>query len=128
MYGEYMNYCRMPKVSKSYRCDIRCSVWSFSNQNKIFTSIYSINGLNKLRKHKSIFKVWWSVLKRFLNNQKKLMSIPTFLHKNILETGFNKKITIFNSPFTKQCLLIHETMEVLKKRRNNSEKQPCFGN
>ena len=56
------------------------------------------------------------------------MPIPTFLHKNILETGFNKKIKIFNSPFTKQCLLIHETMEVLKKKRNNSEKQPCFSN
>ena len=60
----------------------------------------------KLVKQKSNPKIYWSVLKRFLNN-KKIPCIPSLFDENKLVTDFRKKADIFNSFFAKQCSLIN---------------------
>ena len=48
-------------------------------------------------------KVYWALLKRFLNN-KKMPIIPPLLHGNEYVTDFKKKAKLFNSFFAKQRL------------------------
>ena len=50
----------------------------------------------KLIKQKSNPKIYWSVLKRILNN-KKIPCISSQFHENKLVTDFRKKADIFNS-------------------------------
>ena len=76
----------------------------------------------KLVKQKSNPKIYWSVLKRFLNN-KKIPCIPSLFHENKLVTDFRKKADIFNSFFAKQCLLINSDgslpSKILKETDNS---------
>ena len=76
----------------------------------------------KLVKQKSNPKIYWSVLKRLLNN-KKLLCIPSLFHKNKLVTDFRKEADIFNSFFAKQCSLINSDSplpsEIIKKTDNS---------
>ena len=76
----------------------------------------------KLVKQKSNPKIYWSVLKRFLNN-KKISCIPSLFHENKLETDFRKKANIFNCFFAKQCSLINSNSSLpykIIKKTNNS--------
>ena len=50
----------------------------------------------KLIKQKSNPKIYWSVLKRFLNN-KKIPCVRSLFIENKLVTDFTKKADIFNS-------------------------------
>ena len=76
----------------------------------------------KLVKQKSNPKIYWSVLKRFLNN-KKIPCIPSLFHENKLVTDFRKKADIFNSFFAKQCSLINSDSslpsKIIKKTDNS---------
>ena len=64
----------------------------------------------KLVKQKSYPKIYWSVLKRFLNN-KKLPCIPSLFHENELVTDFRKKADMLHSFFAKQCSLINNFLQ-----------------
>ena len=68
----------------------------------------------KLVKQKSNHKIYWSVLKRFLNN-KKIPCIPPLFHDNKLVTDLRKKADIFNSFFAKQCSLINSDSSLPSK-------------
>ena len=76
----------------------------------------------KLVKQKSNPKIYWSVLKRFLNN-KKIPCIPSLFHENKLVTDFRKKADIFNSFSVKQCSLINSDSylpsKIIKKTDNS---------
>ena len=76
----------------------------------------------KLVKQKSNPKIYWSVLKRFLNN-KKIPCIPSLFHENKLVTDFRKKDDILNSFFAKQCSLITRDSslpsKIIKKTDNS---------
>ena len=56
-------------------------------------------------------KVYWTLLKRFVNN-KKLPLIPPLFHGNEYVTDFKKKAELFNSFFAKQCSLISNSSEL----------------
>ena len=76
----------------------------------------------KLAKQKSNPKIYWSILKRFLNN-KKIPCIPSLFHENKLVTDFRKKADIFNSFFAKRCSLINSDSslpsKIIKKTDNS---------
>ena len=73
-------------------------------------------------KQKSNPKIYWSVLKRFLNN-KKMPRIPSLFHENKLVTDFRKKADIFNRFFAKQCSLKNSDSflpsKIIKKTDNS---------
>ena len=75
----------------------------------------------KLVKQKSNPKIYWCVLKRFLNN-KKIPGIPSLFHENKLVTDFRKKADVLNSFFAKQYLLINSDSslpsKIIKKMDN----------
>ena len=50
-------------------------------------------------------KVYWALLKIFLNNRK-IPVIPPLFHNNKFVTDFKEKAELFNSFFAKQCSLI----------------------
>ena len=83
---------------------------------------YYSNLSTKLVKQKSNPKIYWSVLKRFLNN-KKIPCIPSLFHENKLVTDFRKKADIFNSFFAQQCSLINSDSslpsKIIKKTDNS---------
>ena len=61
---------------------------------------------SKLINTQKNFKVYWSLLKIFLNN-KKISIIPPLFHENRFITDFReKKKQLFNISFSKQCSLI----------------------
>ena len=76
----------------------------------------------KLVKQKYNPKIYWSVLKRFLNN-KKIPCIPSLFDENKLVTDFRKKADIFNSFSVKQCSLINSDSylpsKIIKKTDNS---------
>ena len=82
----------------------------------------------KLIKQKSNPKIYWSVLKRFLNN-KRIPCIPSLFHENKLVTDFRKKADIFNSIFAKQCSLINSDSslpsKIIKKTDNSLYSVKC---
>ena len=51
-------------------------------------------------------KVYWSILKMFLNNKKTPISPPLF-YENSFVIHFTKKTELFNSFFAKQCIVIN---------------------
>ena len=50
-------------------------------------------------------KVYWSLLKNFLNN-KKIRIIPLLFYKNRFITDFQEKVKLFKFFFSKQCCII----------------------
>ena len=81
---------------------------------------YYSNLSTKLVKQKSNPKIYWSVLKRFLNN-KKIPCIPSLFHENKLVTDFRKKADIFNSFFAQQCSLINSDSSLTSKIINKKD-------
>ena len=61
---------------------------------------------NKLNDYHVSPKVYWSILKMFLND-KKTPIIPPLFYENMFVTDFKKKAELFNSFFTKQCTVIN---------------------
>ena len=51
-------------------------------------------------------KVYWSILKMFLNNKKTPISPPLF-YENSFVIHFTKKTELFNSFFAKQSIVIN---------------------
>ena len=72
----------------------------------------------KLMDPTKIPKVYWSILKTYLNN-KKIPCIPPIYHHNNYITDFKEKAQIFNNFFAKQCTLVENT----SKLRTNSFKR-----
>ena len=70
-------------------------------------------------------KVYWKLLKRFVNN-KKLPLIPPLFHGNEYVTDFKKKAELFNSFFAKQCSLISNGSELPLNLDYTTEK--CLDN
>ena len=76
----------------------------------------------KLVKQRSNPKIYWSVLKRFLNN-KKISCIPSLFQENKLVVDFRKKADILNFFFARQCSLINSDSSLsskVKKKTDNS--------
>ena len=63
------------------------------------------NTVNKLMNIQKNSKVYWSLLKIFLNN-KKIPIIPPLFYENRFITDFKEKAQLFNIFFSKQCSLI----------------------
>ena len=75
-------------------------------------------------------KVYWSILKTFLNN-KKIPCIPPIYHNNSYITGFKEKAQIFIDFFAKQCTLVENSSKLLTnsfKRTNNLLSTVSFTN
>ena len=66
---------------------------------------YYHNTVNKLINTQKNFKVYWSLLKIFLNN-KKIPIIPPLFYENCFITDLKEKAQLFNFFFSKQCSLI----------------------
>ena len=60
---------------------------------------------NRLSNTKKSTKIYWSLLKIFLNN-KKIQLIPPLFHENRFITDFKEKAKLFNSFFSNQCSLL----------------------
>ena len=71
--------------------------------------------------------IYWSVLKRYLNN-KKIPRIPSLFHGNKLVTDFRKKANIFNSFFAQQCLLIISDSSLPSKIIKKTDNSLCSVN
>ena len=66
-------------------------------------------------------KVYWTILKTFLNN-KKIPCTPPIYHNNNYITDFKQKAHIFNNFFPKYCTLVEYTSKLPTdsfKRTNN---------
>ena len=66
-------------------------------------------------------KVYWSILKTFLNN-KKISCIPPIYHNNNYVIDFKEKAQIFNNFFAKHRTLVDNTSKLPTnsfKRANN---------
>ena len=87
-----------------------------------FKDTYYSDLSTKLVNQKSNPKIYWSVLKTFLNN-KKIPFIPSLFHENKLVTNFRILADIFNSFFAKQCPLINSDSslpsKIIKKMDNS---------
>ena len=70
-----------------------------------FKDTYYSDLSTKLVNQKSNPKIYWSVIKTFLNN-KKIPFIPSLFHENKLVTNFRILADIFNSFFCK-TLYVH---------------------
>ena len=57
-------------------------------------------------------KVYWSLLKNFLNN-KKIPIIPLLFYKNRFITDFQEKVKLFKFFFSKQCCIIPDNSSLL---------------
>ena len=66
---------------------------------------YYHNTVNKLINTQKNFKVYWSLLKIFLNN-KEIPIIPPLFYENCFITDLKEKAQLFNFFFSKQCSLI----------------------
>ena len=66
---------------------------------------YYHNTVNKLMNTQKNSKVYWSLLKLFLNG-KKTPNIPPLFYENRFMTDFKEKAQLFNIFFSKQCSLI----------------------
>ena len=63
------------------------------------------NTVNKVMNAPKNSKVYWSLLKIFLNS-KKIPIIPPLFYENRFITDFKEKVQLFNVSFSKQCFLI----------------------
>ena len=66
---------------------------------------------SKLTNSQRNSKTYWSLLNRFLNNQKILL-IPPLFHENKFVTDFKEKAELFNALFAKQCSLIKNSSKL----------------
>ena len=74
---------------------------------------------NRLLDSKTSPKLYWSILKTFLNN-KKILCIPPLLQNGKFIMDFKEKTEFFNDFFTKQCSLVNNNsklLSVLTKKR-----------
>ena len=74
-------------------------------------------------------KIYWSILKSFLNN-KKIPCIPPLFHQNRYITKYKYKAELFNNFFANQCSLIKNSSllpSVLFKRTENVISSIDFG-
>ena len=72
---------------------------------KVAKEKYCHNTVNKLMNTQKNSKVYWYLLKIFLNN-KKIPIIPPLFYENRFITDFKEKAQLFNIFFSKQCSLI----------------------
>ena len=66
---------------------------------------------NKLLDSKKSPKLYWSILKTFLNN-KKTTCIPPLLHNGKFIMYFKEKAEFFNDFFTRQCSLVNKNRQL----------------
>ena len=66
---------------------------------------------HKLLDPKTSQKLYWSILKTFLNN-KKIPCIPPLLHQDKFVTDLKEKANIFNNFFAEQCSIISNNSEL----------------
>ena len=67
---------------------------------------------DKLLDTKTSPKLYWSILKTFLNN-KNIPCIPPLLHKGKFIMEFKEKAELFNHFFSKQCSLVNNNSKPL---------------
>ena len=66
---------------------------------------------DKLLDSKTRPKLYWSILKTFLNN-KKIPCIPPLLHNGKFIINFKEKAELFNDFFSKQCSLVNSNSKL----------------
>ena len=87
-----------------------------SKQNDYSRIVYRLTHIQKN------IKVYWTLLKRFVNN-KKLPLIPPLFHGNEYVTDFKKKAELSNSFFAKQCSLLSSSSELPSNLHCTTEKR-----
>ena len=83
---------------------------------------------DKLLNNKTSPKLYWSMLKTFLNN-KKIPCIPPVLHKGKSFMDFKEVTELFNDLFTWQCSLVNNKsglLSVLTKKSASHFQQLSF--
>ena len=83
---------------------------------------YYRNTVNKLMNTQKNYKVYWSLLKIFLN-YKKITIIPPLFYENRFITDFKKKAQLLNIFFPKQCSLIPNNSSLLADVNYNTDKR-----
>ena len=83
---------------------------------------YYRNTVNKLMNTQKNYKVYWSLLKIFLN-YKKITIIPPLFYENRFITDFKKKAQLLNIFFPKQCSLIPNNSSPLADVNYNTDKR-----
>ena len=66
---------------------------------------------NKLLDCKTSLKLYWSILKTFLNNRR-IPYIPPLLHNGKFIMNFKEKAELFNDFFTRQCSLVNNNSKL----------------
>ena len=89
--------------SGNYRVWIHSETRTWHDKNIHYYSKLS----SKLANTAASSKVYWSILKTFLNN-KKIPCIPPLFHKNKFITNFKEKAELFNTLFCKPMYYIEQ--------------------
>ena len=83
---------------------------------------YYHNTVNKLKNTQKSSKVYWSLSKIFLNNNKKPV-IPPLFYENQFITYFKEKAKLFNLFFSKQCSVIPNNSSVPAEINYSTDKR-----
>ena len=78
--------------------------------------------MTKLKDHTKNLMAYWSILKTFLKNKKKIHCTPPIYHNYNYIADFKEMALIFNNFFAKQSTLVENTSKLLTnsfKRTNN---------
>ena len=100
---------RIPNLNNSSNIDLKCRLKylqaCLNASIEVAKEKYYHNTVSKLINTQKNSKVYWSLLKIFLNN-KKIPIIPPLFYENRFITDFKEKAQLFNIFFSKQCSLI----------------------
>ena len=108
------------KIRKSYQ-RFKSNSHLLSKLNFLQDQLYLLINKSKLNYYTRIaskltnvqrnYKTYWSLLNRFLNNEK-IYLIPSLFLENKYVTDFKEKAKLFNAFFAKQCSLIQNSREL----------------
>ena len=100
----FKNY-RNNKGNIDLKCRLKYLQTCLNASIEVAKEKYYHNTVNKLMNTQKNSKVYWSLLKLFLNG-KKTPNIPPLFYENRFMTDFKEKAQLFNIFFSKQCSLI----------------------
>ena len=100
----FKNYCNNSSNITS-KCCLKYLQTHLNASIEVAKEKYYQNTVSKLMNTHKNFKIYWSLLKIFLN-KKKILIIPPLFYENCFITDFKEKAQLFSIFFSKQCSLI----------------------